>query len=180
MYKTLTLVICLLPTLGFAQIGTSFPTLEGENLIHGEILLPDDVSGTHTLVGLAFSKKSEKQLNSWFTPVYNQLIKEPAPGLFSFAYDVNVYFVPMLTGAKRPAYQQVMRKVEKDVDKTLHPHVLFYKGTLNEYKESLNVKDKDIPYLYLLDPSGKIIYASSGSYTQEKLQKVIDQLPFKE
>ncbi|MFY0607443.1 MAG: hypothetical protein JXR10_12050 [Cyclobacteriaceae bacterium] len=179
MNKLLVITFYILSTAAFAQIGTTFPELEGENLVHGEITIPEDVAGTHTLVGLAFSKKSEKQLNTWFTPVYNQLIKEPTPGLFSFAYDVNVYFVPMLTGAKRPAYQKVMEKVEKEVDKSLHPHVLFYKGTLHEYKESLNIQDKDVPYFYLLDKNGKIIYATTGGYKQSKLQKVIDQLPFK-
>ena len=87
MFKYLMFAILLQPVISIAQIGGNFPDLEGENLVHGEIFLPTDVSGTHTLVGLALSKKSEKQLNSWFTPVYNQLIKEPEPGLFSFAFN---------------------------------------------------------------------------------------------
>lgn len=173
----LALIFCS-PALLFAQKGTIFPNLAGENLIHGEVNLPEDVKGKHTLIGLAFSKKSEKFLNSWFTPVYDQLIKEPEAGLFAFSYDVNVYFVPMLTGAKRPAYQQVMKNVEKDVDPRLHPNVLFYQGTLKEYKDALNITDKDLPYFYLLDKEGKIIYATSGLYSRAKLQKIVDELPF--
>lgn len=162
-----------------AQTGEVFPDLEGESLTHGMVNIPDDISGKHTLVGVALSKKSEKQLKSWFDPVYQQLIKEPDEGsLFAFSYDVNVYFVPMLTGAKRPAYQAVMKKVEDDVDRKLHPHVLFYKGSLNDYKDALNIDDKHTPYFYLLDKEGKIIYATKGTYTKPKLQKMIDQLPF--
>ena len=131
------------------------------------------------MIGLAISKDSETYLKSWFNPIYQQLIKKPDPNaLFALDYDVNVYFIPMLTGAKRPAYQKVMEKVEKEVDKPLHPHILFFKGTLKEYKEALNIDDKDIPYVYLLDPEGKIIYATSGMYTDAKLQKIIDLLPF--
>ncbi|WP_421872435.1 hypothetical protein [Marinoscillum sp.] len=162
-----------------AQMGTPFPQLEGESLVHGMVNIPEDVQGKHTLIGLAFSKKSEKDLNGWFNPVYQQLIKEPEAGsLFAFSYDVNVFFVPMLTGAKRPAYESVMKKVEKDVDKKLHPNILFYKGSMKDYKDALNIDDKDVPYIYLLDPDGKIVYMTKGAYSQAKLQKVVDKLPF--
>lgn len=161
-----------------AQVGKAFPSLEGESLVHGMINVPDDTRGKHTLVGMAMSKKSETYLDKWFTPVYNQLIKEPEGGLFAFSYDVNVYFVPMVTGAKRPAYESVMKKVEKDVSKELHPHILFYKGSAKDYKDALKMDDKDLPYFYLLDPEGKIIYATRGTYSQSKLQEIIDKLPF--
>ena len=52
----LALIFCS-PALLFAQKGTIFPNLAGENLIHGEVNLPEDVKGKHTLIGLAFSKK---------------------------------------------------------------------------------------------------------------------------
>ncbi|WP_258103788.1 mitochondrial ATPase complex subunit ATP10 [Marinoscillum sp. MHG1-6] len=162
-----------------AQTGDMFPNLDGESLVHGAVNIPEDTKGKYTLIGLAFSKKSETDLKGWFNPVYQQLIKEPSPNeLFAMDYDVNVFFVPMLTGAKRPAYEQVMKKVEEDVDKQLHPHVLFYKGTLKEYKDALGIDDKNLPYFYLLDDSGKIVYATSGGYSDRKMQKIVDLLPF--
>ena len=169
-------ILILIHTLSSAQ---EFPELEGENLNHEQVLIPNDIQGKHTLIGLAFSKKSEKYLNQWFDPVYQQLIAPPKEGsLFAFSYDVNVYFIPMLTGAKRPAYKEVMKRVEKDVDAQLHPNILFYKGSLNSYKDALKIKDKNLPYFYLLDKTGKIIYATSGSYNPRKLQSIVDQLPF--
>ena len=71
-----------------------------------------------------------------------------------------------------------MKKVEEEVDKSLHPNILFYQGTLKEYKDALSIDDKDIPYLYLLDETGKIVYMTKGGYDQAKLQTVIDKLPF--
>jgi hypothetical protein len=163
----------------WAQTSTIFPTLDGESLKHEQVVIPQDAAGQHTLVGLAFSKKSEEYLNGWFGPIYDQLIKKPEAGsLFAFSYDVQVYFVPMITGAKRPAYEKVMKKVEKDVDKKLHPNVLFYKGTMSDYKERLKIDDKDLPYFFLLDPEGKIIYSTKGMYNAAKLQKIVDRLPF--
>lgn len=162
-----------------SQNGNIFPELEGENLAHDMVNIPEDVHGKHTLIGVALSKRSENLLKSWFDPVYQQLIKKPEEGsVFAFSYDVNIYFIPMLTGAKRPAYQKVMDKVEKDIDPKLHPYVLFYKGSLKEYKEALNINEKNIPYFYLLDKTGKIIYSTSGYYSDAKLQRIIDKLPF--
>lgn len=180
MKKLLSAIICLfVGVILSAQTGSVFPNLEGESLAHGNVRIPRGIKGKHTLIGIALSKKSEDDLKGWFNPLYHHLIEGPAEGsLFAFNYDVNVYFIPMLTGAKRPAYKAVMKKVEKDVDKRLHPHVLFYQGTLKEYKKALNIDDKDEPYFYLLDKEGKIIYATQGEFTQPKMQKIIDQLPF--
>ncbi len=175
----ITFSLLVVGQLCFGQVGTKFPVLDGESLVHGKVKIPRDIKGKHTLVGLAFSKKSEKHLNGWFNPIYQHLIKKPEAGsLFAFSYDVNVYFIPMLTGAKRPAYKSVMKKVEQEVDKVLHPNILFYQGTLNEYKDALNIQDKNIPYVYLLDAEGTIVYMTKGYYSQGKLQKIIDQLPF--
>ena len=162
-----------------AQTGKIFPDVEAENLLHEEVLIPKDIKGKHTLIGLAFSKKSEDDLKGWYDPVYNQLIKKPEAGsLFDFSYDVNVYFIPMLSGAKKAAYGKVMKKFEKEVDPKLHPHVVFYKGSLKNYQDALNIVDKKDPYFFLLDEEGKIIYATKGGFGQNKLQTIIDKLPF--
>lgn len=179
MLKILITTLALYPIFAQAQIGDIFPDMESENLLHNSINLPDDLKGKHTLIGLAFSKKSEDDLKSWYNPVYNQLIKKPEEGsLFAFSYDVNVYFIPMLTGAKKAAYGKVMKKVEKDLDPKLHPHILFYKGDFKTYEDALSISEKNDPYFFLLDEEGKIVYATRGRYTQAKLQKIIDELPF--
>lgn len=175
----LTLSACLIYCSLWSQKGKPFPALEGENLMNEVINIPTDVQDKHTLIGLAFTKDSEKFLKTWFDPIYTQLISKPKEGdLFAISYDVNVYFIPMLTGAKRPAYEKVMNKVEEDTDPKLHPHILFYKGTMKKYRDALNITDKDLPYFYLLDKSGNVIYATSGIYTEAKMQRIIDALPF--
>lgn len=158
-----------------AQVGTVFPNMEGESLTNEFITLPKELEGKYSLVGLAFSKKAEAHLKTWFEPVFNQFIYKPEnPGPFDFTYDINCYFVPMFTGAKRPAYQKVMKKLQKSIDKRLQPYVLFYKGQLKMYKESLNFDGKDIPYFYVLDPNGEIVYATSGRYTTQKMQVIVN------
>ncbi len=160
-----------------AQLGDSFPDMEAESLTNQLVNIPADVKGKYTIIGLAYSKKSEKDLKTWFSPAYNQFIYKPAtPSLFAGNYDVHVYFVPMFTGAKRTAYKSVMKKVRKTIDPKLQPHVMFYKGQLKAYKKALKFQGKDVPYFYVLDETGKIVLATSGKYTDAKMQKVIDLL----
>lgn len=160
---------------GHAQLGGSFPMMEAESLTNQFVNLPADISGKYSLIGLAYSRKAEDDLKSWFEPVYNQFIyKNPNPGLFDFSYDVHCYFIPMFTGAKRPAYKKIMNKMKKTISDRFLPNVLFYKGTLKSYKTSLHFDGKDLPYFFVLDPDGTIVYTTSGRYSPKKMQEITD------
>lgn len=153
-------------------IGKMFPDLEAETIEDKRVKLPSDVRGKYTLLGLAYSKKSEDELNSWFQPVFEKFIQKNK-GLFEgFGYDVNVYFVPMFTGINAAATGTAKRKAMKNVDPQLLPYILFYKGELKTYKDALDFEKKDIPYFFVLNTEGKIIYATTGRYTGKKMEEV--------
>lgn len=161
----------------YGQIGNEFPEMEAESLTNQMVNIPADISGKYTLIGLAYSKKSEKDLKTWFNPTYNQFIHTAKqPSLFGVSYDVHVYFVPMFTGAKRAAYKSVMKKVKQTIDPKLQPHVMFYKGDIKTYKKALNFQGKDVPYFFVLDKAGKVVMATSGRYSDAKMQQVLDIL----
>lgn len=159
-------------------IGKSFPKMEAENVENMVISIPEDSKGKYTLVGLAYSKKSEKDLDSWLIPVYNTFIRRPEkPGLFSsFAYDINVYIIPMFTGVNAAAQGTAKKKAAANVDPKLHPYLLFFKGKLKPYKESLGFEKRDVPYFFVLDEDGKIVYATSGTYSESKMDEIEDQI----
>lgn len=171
------MVFISLFTAGYAQVGKSFPEMEGESLTNQIINIPADLKGKYSIIGLAYSKKSEDALKTWFEPAYYQFIHKPEkPSLFAGNYDVNVYFVPMFTGAKRPAYKAVMNKVRKTIDEKLLPYVLFYKGELKKYKKELNFKGNDVPYFFIIDKEGNIIHTTSGRYTDAKMSEITDYI----
>lgn len=156
-----------------AQVtGNVFPDMEAETVEDKKVKLPQATKGKYTLLGLAYSKKSEEELNSWFQPVFEKFIQKTSGVLASFSYDVNVYFVPMFTGVNAAATGTAKRKALKNIDPQLLPYVLFYKGDLKPYKDALDFEKKDIPYFFVLDPEGKIVYATSGKYTDAKMDKV--------
>jgi hypothetical protein len=157
-------------------IGKVFPAMEAETVEDKKVKLPGDVAGKYTLIGLAYSKKSEDELNSWFQPVFQKFIQKTSGVLAGFSYDVNVYFVPMFTGVNAAATGTAKKKAMKNIDPQLLPYVLFYKGELKTYKEALDFEKRDIPYFFVLDPQGKIVYATSGKYTAEKMDGVEENI----
>lgn len=170
--------LCLLSVVMVqAQVGTLFPSLKGETVEGKTVQLPAATKGKYTLLGLAFTAKSDKALQGWFTPVYERFMNDKSnAGLFSdFAYDVNVLFVPMFTGANKVAAGPARKKILKEVDADLHKHVLMYVGELEPYKEQLQL-NKDEPYFFVLDDTGKIVYATSGAYSEKKMEQVEDIL----
>ena len=174
MKKSITLVVLLACfNLTNAQvIGKQFPDMEAETVEDKKVNLPTDTKGKYTLLGLAYSKKSEDELNSWFSPVYNKFVKKATGLMAGMGYDVNVYFVPMFTGVNAAATGTAKKKALKNIDPQLLPYILFYKGELKSYKETLDFEKRDIPYFFVLDTDGKIVYATSGAFTEGKLDEV--------
>lgn len=169
------LVVCLLSfcLIANAQIeGSPFPEMTTENVDDKEVSLPKDVQDKYTLLAMAYSKKAEKDLTTWFSPVYNKFIKESTGVFASFAYDINVFFVPMFTGVKAAATSAAKKKTAKELDPLLIDNILFYKGNLKPYKEALEFDKKDVPYIFLVDTDGNIAYATSGACTDAKMDAI--------
>jgi hypothetical protein len=173
----LVLWFCLATYFGSAQIiGKAFPTMIAETVEDKKVSLPNDVKGKYTLIGLAYSKKSEDELNTWFQPVFEKFVQKTTGIMAGFTYDVNVYFVPMFTGVNAAAAGTAKKKALKNLDPQLLPYILFYKGELKTYKEALDFEKKDIPYFFVLDPQGKIVHATSGKYSDDKMDDVEDKI----
>jgi hypothetical protein len=174
MKKGIVLMFALALTLtSFAQVtGKMFPDMTAETTEDEKVNLPSDTKGKYTLLGLAYSKKSEDELNGWFNPVFSKFIQKPTGLMAGMGYDVNVYFIPMFTGVNAAATGTAKKKAIKNIDPQLLPYILFYKGELKTYKEALDFEKRDIPYFFVLDAEGKIVYATSGKYSQDKLNKI--------
>ncbi len=167
--------LCFIHNIYGQVTGKTFPELEAETVDDKVVTLPQNQKGRITLIGMAYSKKSEDDLNSWFEPVYTTFLqaKSKDAGLFSaFTYDVDVYFIPMFTGVNAAASGTAKRKAAKNMDAQLLPYILFYKGSLKPNKDALDFEQKDIPYMFVLDKQGKIIYATSGAYSDAKMEAV--------
>lgn len=173
MIKAFFILLSFLPICFFVQNnvnGKVFPDISGETYDGKKVTIPSDTKGKYTLIGMAYSKDSEQDLKTWLKPVYNKFIAKTE----MFDYDVNLFFIPMFTGTNALTADLARKELKKGTDKELFPYVLFYQGSLKKYKEELAFEKNDTPYFFVLDKTGKIIYATSGKFSDEKIEKIED------
>lgn len=170
MKKILALSLAVLTLNALAQVGTVFPALAGETLESKAISIPEDCKGKITLVGMAWSRKSEDILNTWYTPMYDKFVLKR--GMFDSRYDVNMFFIPMYTGMKKAAYETTLKQLRESNRKDLFPYILFYKGSMEPYEKPLKLDDDSLPYFFVLDEEGKILYATKGLYSEKKMEEI--------
>jgi hypothetical protein len=151
-------------------VGDQFPVLKAETLTNTTITFPADTKGKSTLICMAYSADAETDLKTWYEPTYDKFIAKTE--LMSDMYDVNVYFIPMFTGVKALGADKAKEDMKKTVQEDLQPHVVIYRGELEAYKVSLKMDDKTKPYIYVLDKEGKIVFVTSGAYTEEKMDEI--------
>jgi hypothetical protein len=163
--------LSLLTEISFSQKGGIFPLLRGESLDGKSVQLPVG-NGKFTVVGIAYSRKAEKDLKDWLNPIYSLFIKNEDPGGMDFAeiYDVNFYFIPIIAGFKK-----VVNDFKRGTDKAFWPYIIDTRDDdMNAVERALKPPSDDIPYFYVIDKAGKIVELQSGSYSEAKLEKIED------
>jgi len=164
---SLSAVLLLLNTR--AQTGKTFPTIIGETLEGKAISLPIK-NGKETIVAWVFSRSAEDELKKWLNPLYGTFMDKPKgkPVMGANVYDVNFVFIPMIGGLKK-----IREDFKATTDKGFWPYIMDTDKTdMKLQAEILEIKDKSIPYIMVLDKDGKIIEVQSGKYTEDKNDKI--------
>ncbi|MBX2972621.1 MAG: hypothetical protein KF797_05925 [Flavobacteriales bacterium] len=152
---------------------TKFPALTGETASGKTITLPTK-GKPWTVIGLAYSQKASPLLEEWYEPAYLRFIAKH--GLMAGSYEADVYFVPLFVGLNKAAYEGSMNKFRKSADPEIVDHVLFSKAEIEPLKEALDLKDKDIPYFFVLDAEGRVVHREKGAFTDDKLESIEEVL----
>ncbi len=150
--------------------GTTFPELQGEKLTGEQLTIPKDIGNKVSIVGMAYSKKSEATLKTWYQPMFDKFVLKR--GIFDAQYDVNLLFIPMFTGGKKAAYNVSIKKMKESNREDLYPYLLFYKGDLEPYVSTLEMDNKELPYLFILDEEGEILYSTKGLFNEKKMSEI--------
>ena len=174
MKQLFTLILFVVFTYSYSQVGTVFPELAGTTLNDKTISLPAATKGKITLICIAYSKKAEDNLRSWMNPMYNKFVAKT--GMLDANYDVNLFFIPMFGGLRGATEPIAKREMKEDTDKLYYDNVVCYRGSMKPYKENLKLEDKELPYLFILDKAGKIIYVTSGVYSGDKMDEIEEKL----
>ena len=156
----------------FAQTGSAFPNFPTKKLNGQTFILPDSVKGKFSIIGIAFSKKAEESLLTWYEPAYQTFIQKKKTIFASEVYNVNTYFLAVITGANKVSGEDIVKKIKENTQKELQPYVLTYIGEFASYKKTLNITESDEPYFFILNEKGVIVHITKGAYTAEKLAEV--------
>lgn len=164
-------LILLMLGLSISAQSQEFPELIGELLNSSPIIIPENCKGKYTLIGLAYSQKAEPELRSWYDPTIDKFILKR--GMFDSEYDVNIYFVPMFHGVTKVSYDKAFKKTKELTDERLYEHIVFFKGDLKPYKESLEFKYKEKPLFFLIDQDGNIVKRFQGEFRQKYFEEIV-------
>lgn len=151
-----------------------FPTLLGETADGMNVQLPLSSPKEYTILGLGYSQKAQPALEEWFEPAYLRFVAKH--GLFAGAYDCDVFFVPLFTGLNKAAYEPSMKKFRKSASPEIVDHVVFSKADPETLKAALDLADKNIPYFFILDRSGRMVHRTQGNFTEEKMEAIEEVL----
>lgn len=164
--------------MGSQPVGHLFPSMPVKKLDGTSLDLPKAVKGKFTILAMAYSKKAEDDLKTWNNPLYQKFIAEPPKNsLFGFdPYDVHLFFVPMFTGVSQAAAGNASKKLKEGLDPKFHEHFLIFEGKLKDYKDQLGFSQKDEPYFFVLDKTGKVIFKTQGAYSQAKMNQIEDKI----
>ena len=169
--KFLIPILILTTTVAFSQL---LPVISGETINNKKVNIPGDLKGKYSLLCFASSQKAQADLESWLDPVYQKFIAKT--GLMDDMYDLNIYFIPVLTGTNISFATSMKKKFKENTQEDLQSHVLFCKENGKDVLEALNMQKSDVPYFLLLDKETKIIYRTSGKYTEEKFDAMDDMI----
>lgn len=147
---------------GLAQ--DSIPPFKSVDLNGKDVFMPGTAKGKYTILGFMASVKAQNDLITWYDPITDN---------FDWDTDVNIYFTVLLGGMSQNNSSSMRQKMKEVVLEEYYKNVLIFLGNAENLSKKLNMKDKDVPYFFVLDPEGKIVYQTSGAYTEDKLDEII-------
>lgn len=153
-------------------VGQTIPTFIGSTAEDKSLSIPEVSKGKYALICFASSKKAQADLESWLNPVYNRYIAKT--GFMDDMFDVDVFFVPIFGGAEGTMQATIKRRFIETAQKDVWPHLVFAEKGLKETLAPLKMDNESVPYFFFLDKDGKIVYRTSGAFSEEKFDAIDD------
>ena len=168
------LILSALLAFGQLHAQKAFPRIEGQTAEGRTVVLPEAAPRKYTLIGMAYGQKAQPLLEDWYEPAYLRFVAKH--GLFAGLYDVRVFFVPLFVGANKAAYEPSLAKFRRSASPEVVDLVVFAKAELELLQAELDMTDKALPYIFVLDEQGRIVHRTQGGFTEEKLEAIEELL----
>lgn len=165
-------VMAVLPLITRAQ--ERFPGMKGELADGRTVELPGHSAADFVLIAVAAGQRAQPALEGWYEPAYLRFVAKH--GLFAGAYSVEVFFVPLFTGANKAAYEPSLKRFRKSAAPEVADRVVFVKEDADEFQRTLALKDRDRPYFFVVDKEGRILHRTEGEFSDDKLEAIEEVL----
>jgi len=137
-----------------------FPTLETQDLESARVLVPDDLPGNPRVIILAFQRWHQMLVDGWSQHAH--ALEAMCPGIsvwevpaMSHVYAVGRFFID---GGMKAAIP----------DAGVRQHTLTAYTDLDALVKALEIPDFETVHVYLLDPSGEIVWRGSGQIDEDQ------------
>ena len=147
---------------------THFPLVSGYNLDRNELVFPRDFGGDLNLVIVPFQQYQQFTVNTWIP--FAQETEKGFPGFMYYELPT-IYEMPAVA---RTFVNEGMRAGIPDQTARQRTVTLYLDKA--EFKSALDIPNEDDIYLFLVDRQGNILWRTSGEYTAEKADGLLQAL----
>lgn len=147
---------------------THFPIVSGYNLNREELEFPTDFVGELNLVIVPFKQYQQNIVNTWI-PFVEQL-EQDHPGFIYYELPT-IYEMPAFS---RTFINEGMRAGIPDRKARERTITLYLDKEI--FKSALDIRTEDEIHLFLVDAEGQIYWRSSGEFSEQKADGLIEVL----
>jgi hypothetical protein len=145
---------------GLNGFGQEMPNTAGETLSGKRMVLADQVRGHAVVLVAGFSREGGNGTGAWVKAIHAD------PALAS----LRVYEIAEIAGAPSLIRGMIKSGMKKNVPATEQDSFVVLTEDAKPWRSFFEVSDDQVPYVMLLDPSGKILWHGHGSASDLEAQ----------
>ena len=163
MLSILLLATAILASGQSLAVGAVLPQLSGETLDGKPRALPAAAQGKIAFLTIAFSKRAGEHSRTW-SERFSRDERPPA--------NVTNYSIAMLEGVPRLLRGMIKSGIKRGVPAHFYDRFLIVTSEQAAWEKYLAVKDRDLPYLVVIDGEGRLQWKDQGAFDEEKYREL--------
>ncbi len=144
----------------------TFPTVSGFNLARQEFVFPGDLAGELNILFIPFLQRQQAVVNTWIP--FAQESEAAFPGVVYYELPT----IDEMPALSRLFINEGMRTGIPD--QTARERTITLYIDTERFREALDIPSKNDVHVLLVDREGEILWRTTGSFSEDKGQKLMD------
>lgn len=153
----------------------NFPSFQGDSISNGSLVMPSASIGKVSLVGISFKQYGFEQIISWMEPLQNEynIMKNTSKPKSKHRFQI-MYFSMTEGGMLASLLRGSMKSgLSKTIPREFHDTSVVYVGVLDKICEKLNIDNRLVGHMFLLDEKARVRWHGCGDATEEELVNLV-------